>query len=99
MRAAHMGREDRPASACRFGDPLDRAVRLRGHISFCRYDKDCLVIAAEIRLRRPGPPKSFRHTRCRTLSASDTLGRIAETRTMTVRMMSLAVKPHSTLAP
>jgi hypothetical protein len=57
-----MGGEDRPAGACRFGDPLDRAVRLRGHISFCRYDKDCLVIAAEIRLRRPGPPKSFRHT-------------------------------------
>src|SRR5690349_17494391 len=45
------------------------------------------------------PQNSSGTLRWRTLSASATLGRSAETRTMTVRMVSLALGLRSTLAP
>src|SRR5437899_11212029 len=55
-RATHMGGVDRPVGACGFGDPLNRAVRLRCHVPFRRYDKGRLAVGAEVRARCPRAP-------------------------------------------
>ena len=57
-----MGKVDRPIGAGCFSEPLNRAVRLRRHVSFRGYDEDGLVVAAEICARHPDPPKPFGHT-------------------------------------
>src|SRR5262249_60422648 len=54
-RATHMGGVDRPVGARGFGDPLNRAARLRRLVPFCRHDKGGLAVAAEV---RPPPPPS-----------------------------------------
>src|SRR5262249_5820005 len=48
VRATHMGGVDRPLGTGCFGEPLNRAVRLRRHVSFRRYDEDGLVVATEM---------------------------------------------------
>src|SRR6266702_1558292 len=60
-RATHMGRVDRPVGARGFGDPLNRAARLRRLVPFCRHDKGGLAVAAEVRARCPRSPQPFRH--------------------------------------
>src|SRR6516164_6569630 len=55
-RATHMGGVDRPVGACGFGDPLNRAVRLRRHVPFRGYDKGRLAVGAESRARCPRAP-------------------------------------------
>jgi hypothetical protein len=61
-RAAHMGGVNWPARTCGRDDPLNRAARLRGHVTFCRHDDDGVVVTAQIRARRPRSPEAFRHT-------------------------------------
>src|SRR5262249_7856225 len=61
-RATHVGGVDRPVGARGFGDPLNRAVRLRRHVPLCRHDKGGLVVAAEVRARCPLSPEPFRHS-------------------------------------
>src|SRR5215471_17337809 len=60
-RATHMRGVDRPVGARGFGDPLNRAARLRRLVPFCRHDKGGLAVAAEVRARRPRSPEPFRH--------------------------------------
>src|ERR1700730_3047218 len=55
-RSTHMGGVDRPVGACGFGDPLNRAVRLRCHVPFRGYDKGRLAVGAEGRARCPLAP-------------------------------------------
>src|SRR6516225_824250 len=55
-RATHMGGVDRPVGARGFGDPLNRAVRLRRLIPFRGYDKGRLAVGAESRARCPRAP-------------------------------------------
>src|SRR5215472_1819582 len=38
-RATHMGGVDRPVGARGFGDPLNRAARLRRLVAFCRHGR------------------------------------------------------------
>src|SRR6266516_7247735 len=60
VRTTHMGRVDRPIGAGCFSEPLNRAVRLRRHVSLRGYDEDGLVVAAEICARRPDPERGAR---------------------------------------
>jgi hypothetical protein len=60
-RAAHMSGVNWAACTRGRDNPLNRAARLRGHVTFCRHDDDGLVVTAEIRARCPRSPEAFRH--------------------------------------
>src|SRR5215510_4035796 len=60
-RATHMGGVDRPVGARGFGDPLNRAARLRRLVPFCRHDKCGFAVTAEVRAGCPRSPEPFRH--------------------------------------
>jgi hypothetical protein len=42
-----MGGVDWAARTCGRDDPLNRAARLRGHVTFCRYNDDGLLVTAD----------------------------------------------------
>src|SRR5215510_5221803 len=56
-----MGGVDRPICSCGLSKPLNRAVRLRRHVTFFRHDDDGFVVTAELRARCPRSPEPFRH--------------------------------------
>src|SRR5262252_592776 len=56
-----MGGVDRPICSCGLSKPLNRAVRLRRHVTFFRHDDDGFIVTAELRARCPRSPEPFRH--------------------------------------
>src|SRR5262249_22503638 len=77
-----MGGVDRPICSCGLSKPLNRAVRLRRHVTFFRHDDDGFIVTAELRARCPRSPEPFRHADVSDVRAK----RRTEAKTITVRM-------------